>query len=341
MAQHDYDIADQSGLSFLSDLNNLASAVVSNNSGATEPATKFAYQFWADTTSGLLKQRNSANSAWITIGTMATANLGLALLSGSAFTGSVTSTAGDVNLKTNTALSDAAATLTAAQLIGGEFTITPTVARIQTTDTAANIIAALTGSVTNSNFAFTIVNNAAFDVTVAAGAGVTLVGSAVINNGSATWRVRVTSGTTVSVIRLDGSADADTLDGLDSTVFLRNDNTGNKVVEGNPYIAEDTVTFTGGGNSTWTIANGAEAVLTLTASTSTLAVAAVPPAGTYATIRIVQGGAGSFTLALSADFDVGATGAPALSTAVGAEDILNFRSNGTKLHLVGSSLGFA
>ena len=37
----------------------------------------FAYQFWADTTSGLLKQRNAANSAWITIGTMATANLGL------------------------------------------------------------------------------------------------------------------------------------------------------------------------------------------------------------------------------------------------------------------------
>jgi hypothetical protein len=79
MAQHDYDIADQSGLSFLSDLNNLTAAIVSNNSGATEPATKFAYQFWADTTSGLLKQRNAANSAWVTIGTMATANLGLLL----------------------------------------------------------------------------------------------------------------------------------------------------------------------------------------------------------------------------------------------------------------------
>lgn len=77
MAQHDYDIADQTGVAFLSDLNGLTDAIVSNNSGATEPATMYAYQFWADTTSGLLKQRNAANSAWITIGTMATANLGL------------------------------------------------------------------------------------------------------------------------------------------------------------------------------------------------------------------------------------------------------------------------
>jgi len=37
----------------------------------------YAYQWWADTTTGLLKIRNSANSAWVTIGTLASANLGL------------------------------------------------------------------------------------------------------------------------------------------------------------------------------------------------------------------------------------------------------------------------
>jgi hypothetical protein len=122
---------------------------------------------------------------------------------GGAFTGQVTSTAGDFNLVTNTALSNAAATLTAAQLIGGEFTITPTVARIQTLDTAANIISALSGSVDGSNIEFTIVNLAAYDVTIATAAGVTLVGNMVINDGSATFRIRRLSASTVSVTRLD------------------------------------------------------------------------------------------------------------------------------------------
>jgi hypothetical protein len=130
-----------------------------------------------------------------------------ASLSGAAFTGPVTSTAGNLGLKTNTALADAAATLTAAQLSGGEFTITPTVARILTLDTAANIITNLTGSVDNSNFEITIVNLAAFDVTLAAGTGVTIVGRAVINNGSATFRVRRLTATTVEVKRLEGVAD--------------------------------------------------------------------------------------------------------------------------------------
>lgn len=70
MAQHDYSIANQSGAAFRSDLNNALSAVLSNNSGASEPATKSAYMFWADTTNNLLKMRNSANSAWITLRTL-------------------------------------------------------------------------------------------------------------------------------------------------------------------------------------------------------------------------------------------------------------------------------
>lgn len=84
MSQDDYVISDQSGASFLADINNILLAIVSNNSGATEPTTKYAYQWWADTTTGKLKQRNSANSSWIEIGTLATANLGHALVAGSA-----------------------------------------------------------------------------------------------------------------------------------------------------------------------------------------------------------------------------------------------------------------
>ena len=99
MAQHDYIISNQSGAAFRSDLNSGLAAIVSQNSGATLPSTTYAYQWWADTTTGLLKIRNAANSAWITVGTLADANLGLATLASPTFTGNVTINAqGDLRL---------------------------------------------------------------------------------------------------------------------------------------------------------------------------------------------------------------------------------------------------
>lgn len=67
MATHDYIIANASGAAVRADLNNALAAIVSNNSNATEPATTYAYQWWADTTANVLKIRNSANDAWITL----------------------------------------------------------------------------------------------------------------------------------------------------------------------------------------------------------------------------------------------------------------------------------
>jgi hypothetical protein len=67
MAQADFIVSNGTGAAVRSDLNVQFAAIVSNNSGATEPATMYAYQWWADTTAGLLKLRNSANSAWITM----------------------------------------------------------------------------------------------------------------------------------------------------------------------------------------------------------------------------------------------------------------------------------
>jgi hypothetical protein len=89
MAQHDYILANQSGAAFRSDLNNGLAAIVSQNSGAAQPSTTYAYQWWADTTTGLLKIRNAANNAWITIGTLADANLGLLSLAGGTLTGAL------------------------------------------------------------------------------------------------------------------------------------------------------------------------------------------------------------------------------------------------------------
>jgi microcystin-dependent protein len=87
VAQHDYDIGNQSGSAFRSDLNNALAAIVSINSGLTEPAVMYAYQLWADTGSNLVKQRNGGNSAWITIGTLGATNWGLAALASPTFTG--------------------------------------------------------------------------------------------------------------------------------------------------------------------------------------------------------------------------------------------------------------
>ena len=89
MATHDYVIANGTGAAVRSDLNDALAAIVSQNSNATAPATTYAYQWWADTTTGLLKIRNAANSAWVTVGTLASTNLGLMPLAGGTFTGSV------------------------------------------------------------------------------------------------------------------------------------------------------------------------------------------------------------------------------------------------------------
>ena len=65
MATHDMNLANQSGASFRSDLNDALQAILTNNSSASAPSTTAAYMFWADTNTGILKIRNSANDGWI------------------------------------------------------------------------------------------------------------------------------------------------------------------------------------------------------------------------------------------------------------------------------------
>jgi microcystin-dependent protein len=67
MSQHDYNIANAPGATVRADINALAEAMASQNSGASAPSVTFAFMFWADTTNSLLKMRNPANSGWITI----------------------------------------------------------------------------------------------------------------------------------------------------------------------------------------------------------------------------------------------------------------------------------
>jgi hypothetical protein len=103
VATHDYVIANGSGAAVRSDLNGALAAIASNNSSATAPATTYAYMWWSDRTTGLLKIRDAANTAWVTVGTLASTNLGLLASAGtltaalgSASTPSITFT-GDLN----------------------------------------------------------------------------------------------------------------------------------------------------------------------------------------------------------------------------------------------------
>lgn len=72
MAQHDYILENQPGAAFRADLNAALQAIVSQNSGATEPSPSYPFQPWADTTAGRLKQRNAGNNSWVDVLDLAT-----------------------------------------------------------------------------------------------------------------------------------------------------------------------------------------------------------------------------------------------------------------------------
>ena len=63
----DYNVANASGASVRSDINNILQAVVTLNSGTSEPSTMYPFMIWVDTTNNLVKMRNGANDGWLTM----------------------------------------------------------------------------------------------------------------------------------------------------------------------------------------------------------------------------------------------------------------------------------
>lgn len=85
-----YVIDNGTGSAVRTKLNQIAAAINSTNSGSGDPSINTAFQMHIDTSSSLLKIRNSANNAYITIGDVSATNLGLMALAGGTFTGKVT-----------------------------------------------------------------------------------------------------------------------------------------------------------------------------------------------------------------------------------------------------------
>jgi hypothetical protein len=70
MAQHDYNIANQTASSARTDINNAFAAIQSTNSGVTAPTTTVGNMIWYDTANNILQIRDEGNTAWITLGTV-------------------------------------------------------------------------------------------------------------------------------------------------------------------------------------------------------------------------------------------------------------------------------
>mgnify|MGYP003124068753 CR=1 FL=1 len=67
MAQADGVVSNASGAAVRADINDQLAAAFTNHSGATAPATTYAYQYFVDTSANEIKIRNGANSSFISL----------------------------------------------------------------------------------------------------------------------------------------------------------------------------------------------------------------------------------------------------------------------------------
>lgn len=73
--QYSTTIQNGSGSEVRASINNAFQSVLTDFAGATDPSTMtpsnaFAYCTWLDTSNNLVKKRNAANTAWLSIGTI-------------------------------------------------------------------------------------------------------------------------------------------------------------------------------------------------------------------------------------------------------------------------------
>ncbi len=73
MSQHDYVINNDSGATVRADINSVLQAVLSQNSGNSEPSSTAAGMWWLDTSGGApytLKIRDAGNNHWLSLGSI-------------------------------------------------------------------------------------------------------------------------------------------------------------------------------------------------------------------------------------------------------------------------------
>lgn len=73
MTQNSLVVANGSGATVRAGMNGAFEALVTLNAGTAAPSPTYPNMPWADTTTGILKRRNNANNAWISVMTLAMA----------------------------------------------------------------------------------------------------------------------------------------------------------------------------------------------------------------------------------------------------------------------------
>ncbi len=157
-------------------------------------------------------------------------------------------------------------------------------------------------------------------------------------------RIDVTNGSTSPVVDISatyvGQASITTVGTITTGVWNAGavTSSGNINYVGQAYNAPQTLTDQA--TVAWNMNSGGNAIVTITASRTMGAPTNIQSGGTYL-LEVVQGGAGSFTIAWNGVFKWPGAAAPTLSTAAGAKDIISFYSpDGTNLFGV-AQLGFA
>ena len=152
MANHDYVIANQGFPAFRADLNSVLQAVVSNNSSASEPSTKYAYQMWYETDTNNWYMRNADNDAWITLATFNQTNDTVNFIDSSATVVGIATTA------TNTVLTlaNGSVALNPAGFVsvGGAATQSGEIRFLEDTDNGSNYVALKSASALSGNTSF-------------------------------------------------------------------------------------------------------------------------------------------------------------------------------------------
>ena len=67
MSQTDMNVANATGAEVRIDINDHLAAISTVNSGSTAPPAVFANMWWYDSSLGILKQRNNANTLWLSL----------------------------------------------------------------------------------------------------------------------------------------------------------------------------------------------------------------------------------------------------------------------------------
>lgn len=130
MSQDDLIVSNQTFPATRTDINSNLQALGSLMSGASAPGTTYAYMWWADTTNGVLKQRNAGDSAWVIRATLSDDRVVTK-------TTTYTVVAGDYDKLILCSASGAAFTvnLTAAATLGDGFRV-----KLKKTDATANAV---------------------------------------------------------------------------------------------------------------------------------------------------------------------------------------------------------